>query len=245
MRTHREPSLCPPAAPGLQPFSHAAGCLGTKLPQKAFGQPQPWCSSSRFLDAPRLTSPLLRTQLVASSTAPHSLLPHTALGQIPLCLPGPCWPPLPYSTSKEGTDQPPSTNPAPLCSYSRKHSLGRQTWRVVEEVDNALLGCVEEGSGHRVVLSISTEKLRRGRKKNELEVADMGCPGAARTAGLWLAEEPRADLGTWGTPAELRAGHRVREENGMKSERGRCFSRISGLAASHVSVQPKRKVPKP
>lgn len=171
--------------------------------------------------------------------------PLTALGQIPLCLPGPCWPPLPYSTSKEGTDQPPSTNPAPLCSYSRKHSLGRQTWRVVEEVDNALLGCVEEGSGHRVVLSISTEKLRRGRKKNELKVADMGCPGAARTAGLWLAEEPRADLGTWGTPAELRAGHRVREENGMKSERGRCFSRISGLAASHVSVQPKRKVPKP
>lgn len=75
LRTHRELSLCPPADPGLQPFSHAAGCLGTKLPQKAFGQPQPWCSSSRFLDAPRLTSPLLRTQLVASSTAPHSTWP--------------------------------------------------------------------------------------------------------------------------------------------------------------------------
>lgn len=71
----------------------------------------------------------------------------------------------------------------------------------------------------------------------------MGCPGAARTAGLWLAEQPRADLGTWGTPAELRAGHRVQEENRSKSEQGRCFSRISGLAASHISVQPKGKCP--
>lgn len=71
----------------------------------------------------------------------------------------------------------------------------------------------------------------------------MGCPGAARTAGLWLAEQPRADLGTWGTPAELRAGHRVQEENRTKSEQGRCFSRISGLAASHISVQPKGKCP--
>lgn len=39
--------------------------------------------------------------------------------------------------------------------------LGALTWRVMEEVDNALLRCVEEGSGHGVVLSISTEKLKR------------------------------------------------------------------------------------
>lgn len=48
--------------------------------------------------------------------------------------------------------------------------LGALTWRVMEEVDYTLLGCVEEGSGHGVVLSISTEKLKRQDKK-ELEVA--------------------------------------------------------------------------
>lgn len=54
---------------------HTAGTARPVLPeltQKAFGQPQPWCSSSsRFLDAHRLTSPLPRIQRAASSTAPH------------------------------------------------------------------------------------------------------------------------------------------------------------------------------
>jgi len=36
----------------------------------------------------------------------------------------------------------------------------------MEEVDDALLGCVEEGSGHGVVLSISTEKLRERKRES-------------------------------------------------------------------------------
>lgn len=39
--------------------------------------------------------------------------------------------------------------------------LDALTWRVMEEVDNTLLRGVEEGSGHGVVLSISTEKLKK------------------------------------------------------------------------------------
>ena len=52
----------------------------------------------------------------------------------------------------------------------------------MEEADDALLRRIEEGSGHGVVLSISTEKLRG--KKRELEVADPGCPGAGKAARL-------------------------------------------------------------
>lgn len=37
----------------------------------------------------------------------------------------------------------------------------------MEEVDDALLRCVEEGSGHRVVLSISTEKLRKKKREGQ------------------------------------------------------------------------------
>lgn len=61
--------------------------------------------------------------------------------------------------------------------------LGALTWRVMEEVDDALLGCVEEGSGHGVVLSISTEKLRRQDKK-ELEVAGKAGGCASKEAAL-------------------------------------------------------------
>lgn len=46
----------------------------------------------------------------------------------------------------------------------------------MEEVDNTLLRCVEEGSGHRVVLSISTEKLRRERKKKQVRNGRCGLP---------------------------------------------------------------------
>lgn len=55
---------------------------------------------------------------------------------------------------------------------------GAQTWRVMEEVDNAFLRCVEEGSGHGVVLSISAEKLRG--KNRKLEAADLSCPAAGK-----------------------------------------------------------------
>lgn len=48
----------------------------------------------------------------------------------------------------------------------------------MEEVDNAFLRCVEEGSGHGVVLSISAEKLRG--KNRKLEAADLSCPAAGK-----------------------------------------------------------------
>lgn len=73
----------------------------------------------------------------------------------------------PHPTGNKGTGQPLCTHSVLHCS-SRKHSLGTQTWRVMEEVDNALLRCVEEGSCHGVVLSISTEKLE-GKERKSLD----------------------------------------------------------------------------
>lgn len=57
----------------------------------------------------------------------------------------------------------------------------------MEEVDNTLLRCVEEGSCHGVVLSISTEKLE-GKGRKELEVAAMCCPRAEQAAVLQLVQ---------------------------------------------------------
>lgn len=73
----------------------------------------------------------------------------------------------PHPTGNKGTGQPLCTHSVLHCS-SRKHSLGTQTWRVMEEVDNTLLRCVEEGSCHGVVLSVSTEKLE-GKERKSLD----------------------------------------------------------------------------
>lgn len=71
--------------------------------------------------------------------------------------------------------------------------LGALTWRVMEEVDNALLRCVEEGSGHGVVLSISTEKLKRQVKKG-LEVAGRAGGRVPVRRQLWAGRTPTASL---------------------------------------------------
>lgn len=67
--------------------------------------------------------------------------------------------------------------------------LGALTWRVVEEVDDALLRSVEEGSGHGVVLSISTEKLKRQDKK-EIEVAGKAGGHVPVKRQLWARRTP-------------------------------------------------------
>lgn len=68
----------------------------------------------------------------------------------------------------------------------------------MEEVDDALLRCVEEGSGHGVVLSISTEKLRRKKEGQKWQIwaalqqgrlPDSGERVSARQQ-LWAASTP-------------------------------------------------------
>lgn len=64
----------------------------------------------------------------------------------------------------------------------------------MEEVDDALLGCVEEGSGHGVVLSISTEKLKRQDKK-ELEGGWKAEGHVPARRQVWAGRTPTASLG--------------------------------------------------
>lgn len=56
----------------------------------------------------------------------------------------------------------------------------------MEEVDNALLRCVEEGSGHGVVLSISTEKLKG--EEDRVRSGRSSCQGC-RLSGTCAGEK--------------------------------------------------------
>lgn len=133
----------------------------------------------------RLPQPFGEARRCHQVLCPSLLLPrpqersgHSALLEPPVLSQGHADHPLPHLMSSQGTGWPPRASPAPLCSCSRTHLSGAQTWRVMEEVDNAFLRCVEEGSGHGVVLSISAEKLSG--KNRELEAADLSCPVAEK-----------------------------------------------------------------
>lgn len=105
----------------------------------------------------------------------------------------------------------------------------------MKEVDNALFRRVEEGCGHGVVLSISTEKLRG--KKRELDVADLGCPAAGkavRLRGTYTGKE--AALGTvFGSTALPEAEGIDREVQCHKTQQGLISLLSPGSGFSSIS----------
>lgn len=136
---------------------------------------------------------------------PPGTVPIPPPSTVAQCFVKPSWAdhPLPCPRSVEGT-------PGPSLLTFKASVLGALTWRVMEEVDNTLLRGVEEGSGHGVVLSISTEKLKRQDKK-ELEVAgkvggmcqrggSSGQGGYLRPLGLQLCLHWRASTVRFSVP---------------------------------------------